>query len=545
MIFVLGKNVKINIWEKHENTRLRLKTRKHLTFGMKTLKCENMKILKCENTKILKCKNSTGLKSVFVFLCFCVFVLISHASIASINENEITYAVYFTGVGCSHCAKTDPVVLKQLPQEYENFVVIEYEIYQQKNNAVLFNQCCENYDLPMCRPFGPTPCKGIPLICFSDSHNDILTGDSPILKNVEDKLSTVKNNQCALLDGPVSFIDLDFNQLPGNPKIWINNKILIKNSDQTFDNQILKNLFLQDDIKAVLNNQNYNITKPQSVMLSGGKVEFKQAINLGGWTFQWNGDNDLTDSAGNTDGNQNGQNNIIDIKFDPTWAKIISLAVVDAVNPCALAVLVLMLTAIIAYNPRNRKNIILAGLAFVASVFIMYLIYGLIIIKFLQLIQALTAARLWLYKILGTAAIILGILNIIDFIKYKPGRLGTEMPLFMRPKAQKIISGITSPSGAFSVGIFVTLFLLPCTIGPYIIAGGILSAQEIVKTLPPLLLYNLIFVAPMLVIIGIVYWGFKRVEDISAWKEKNISKLHLVAGVIMLGLGVAMVMGLV
>ncbi len=504
-------------------------------------KKQRMETLKHKNTKTQK--QLSILKIVFVFLFFCFFVLTPHASIASISENEITYAVYFTGIGCSHCAKTDSVVLKQLLQEYENFIVIEYEIYQQRNNAILFDQCCENYDLPICRPFGPTPCKGIPLICFSNSHNDILTGDSPILKNIENKLSTVKNNKCALLDGPVNFADLDFNQLPGSPKIWINNKILIKNSNQTFDNRVLKDLLLQDNIKTALNNQNYNITKPQPVMLSGSKVEFEHAINLAGWIFQWNGDTGLMDSSGNTNSDQNGQNNITDIKFDPTWAKIISLAVVDAVNPCALAVLILMLTAIIAYNPHNRKNIILAGLAFVASVFIMYLIYGLIIIKFLQLIQALTAARLWLYKILGTAAIILGILNIRDFIKYKPGRLGTEMPLFMRPKAQKIISGITSPKGAFSVGIFVTLFLLPCTIGPYVIAGGILSATEIVKTIPPLLLYNLIFVAPMLIIIGIVCWGFKRVEDISVWKEKNISKLHLVAGVIMLGLGVAMVMG--
>jgi len=495
---------------------------------------------------------------IFLFLCFCIFVLTPQAGIASISENEITYAVYFTGVGCSHCAKTDPVVLKQLLQEYKNFVVIEYEIYQQKNNAVLFNQCCENYDLPACRPFGPTPCKGIPLICFSDSHNDILTGDSPILKNIENKLSTVKNNQCALLGEPISFADLDFNQLPGSPKIWINNKILIKNSDQIFDNKILKSLLLQNDIKTVLNNQNYNTIKPQPVMLSGGKVEFEQAINLAGWTFQWNGGESLTGNAGGTGNDQNGQNSPSDIKFDPTLAKIISLAVVDAVNPCALAVLVLMLTAIIAYNPHNRKNIILAGLAFVASVFVMYLIYGLIIIKFLQLIQAMTAVRLWLYKILGAAAIILGILNVKDFIqgvgckacesgpcKTPKERPMTEMPLNWRPKVKKIISGITSPAGAFSVGIFVTLFLLPCTIGPYIIAGGILSAMEIIKTLPPLLLYNLIFVAPMLIIIGIVYWGFRRVEDISVWKEKNISKLHLVAGIIMLGLGVAMVMGLV
>jgi cytochrome c biogenesis protein CcdA len=67
--------------------------------------------------------------------------------------------------------------------------------------------------------------------------------------------------------------------------------------------------------------------------------------------------------------------------------------------------------------------------------------------------------------------------------------------------------------------------------------------MEMLQTLPPLLLYNLIFVAPMLIIVGVVYLGFKKVDDISAWKEKNITRLHLVAGLIMLVLGVAMILG--
>jgi len=226
-----------------------------------------------------------------------------------------------------------------------------------------------------------------------------------------------------------------------------------------------------------------------------------------------------------------------------TLTKIISLAAVDAVNPCALAVLTLMLIAIITYNPKNRKNVLLAGLAFVVSVFSMYFFYGLIIVKFLQIVQALTSIRLILYKILGGIALIIGVLDIKDFFFYKPGGFATEMPLSLRPKVKKIISGITSPKGAFSVGLFVTLFLLPCTIGPYIIAGGILSVFEVLETIPWLLLYNVIFVSPMVAITLIVYGGFSRVEDVSSWKEKNIRRLHLTAGIIMFLLGLAMIMG--
>ena len=119
------------------------------------------------------------------------------------------------------------------------------------------------------------------------------------------------------------------------------------------------------------------------------------------------------------------------------------------------------------------------------------------------------------------------------------------MPMFLRPKVKKIISGVSSPKGAFLVGIFVTLFLLPCTIGPYIIAGGILSALEILKSLPYLLIYNFVFVLPMLAITLIVYLGLSKVEDISGWKERNIRYLHLTAGIIILALGIAIILGIV
>ncbi len=220
--------------------------------------------------------------------------------------------------------------------------------------------------------------------------------------------------------------------------------------------------------------------------------------------------------------------------------KVVSLAIADAVNPCEFAVLTMLLVSIIAYNPHKRANIIWAGLAFSAAVFIMYLVYGLFIIKSFQLMQGITSVRPFLYKALGGIALVLGLLQIKDFFSYKVGSFGTEMPMSWRPKVKKIIAKVTSPTGAFVVGLFVTLFLLPCTIGPYIILGGMLSFMEIVKTLPALLLYNAIFISPMLMITLIVYFGLSGVKDVQNWKDKNIRYLHLIAGLIILGLGVAM-----
>ena len=225
-----------------------------------------------------------------------------------------------------------------------------------------------------------------------------------------------------------------------------------------------------------------------------------------------------------------------------TLPKIVSLAIADAINPCAFAVLLLMLVSIMAYNPGNRKSILLAGAAFIGSIFVMYFLYGLLFIKLFQTLHALTAVRFWLFRVLSVAAIVFGALNIRDFIRYKPGGIGTEMPLFMRPRVKKIMSGITSPKGALLTGVIVTVFLLPCTIGPYIIAAGILSVYGIAETMPTLLLYNLIFVVPLIVIVISVYFGTSKVHDFYKWKEKNINKMHLVAGITILGIGIYMLL---
>jgi hypothetical protein len=228
-----------------------------------------------------------------------------------------------------------------------------------------------------------------------------------------------------------------------------------------------------------------------------------------------------------------------------TIPKVLSLAAVDAVNPCAFSVLLLLLVSIIAYNPGNRRKILYAGLAFTGSVFAMYFVYGLVFIQFFQIIEAIGQVRIYLFRGLAIAAIVFGALNIRDFIRYKPGGVGTEMPIMMRPRVKKILNKITSTKGAAVAGIIVTVFLLPCTVGPYIIAAGILSVFDMIETAPVLLLYNLVFVLPFLGIMGGVYLGMGRVHDVYVWKERNIGKLHLIAGCIILGLGIFMLLGIV
>jgi cytochrome c biogenesis protein CcdA len=437
-------------------------------------------------------------------------------------------AVYFTGIGCPHCAKTDPVILEQLLKEFPDLVIIEYEIYQQSENAPLLYIFNLQYNSGL----------GVPLIIFNKAQH--IRGDIPILNNIKAVIQGMKENSCPLPDGSsIGFEDLDVNDLPGKPKIWLKDKILVY-SEGGGDGELLREVLLTENLSATLKGKAYQTLEAKPIPLSGKYVNFDNAIKIDGWIFQWRGEA-IEEKIGEIKVPKAEQVIVSEL----TFAKIVSLALVDAINPCALAVLTLMLIGILTYNPKVKRNVLFAGLAFTSSVFLIYLFYGLILIKFFQLVQLLTSIRLILYQLLGLGAIGLGILQIKDFVKYKPGGFLTEMPLKWRPRVKKIISKIASPKGAFLIGAFVTIFLLPCTIGPYIIASGILSVLELLRTIPWLLLYNLIFVFPMIAITLIVYLGVKKIEDISGWKEKNIRYLHLIAGIVIFLLGVGMIFGLV
>lgn len=227
-----------------------------------------------------------------------------------------------------------------------------------------------------------------------------------------------------------------------------------------------------------------------------------------------------------------------------TFWRITTLALADSVNPCAIAVLAMILMALLIQNPDRRKKVLYGGLAFVAAVYIGYLVYGVIIIQFFRLFaEFLRESSTYVFKGLAILAMVLGALNIKDFFYYKKGGIATEMPIAIRPRVKRLIQGVTSPTGAFIIGFLVTLFLLPCTIGPYIIASGLLVNLGTLGALPWLLYYNIVFVLPMLIIVGLIYFGVTKVDQVSGWKERNIRKLHLIAGILLFLVGVALLMG--
>jgi cytochrome c biogenesis protein CcdA len=223
--------------------------------------------------------------------------------------------------------------------------------------------------------------------------------------------------------------------------------------------------------------------------------------------------------------------------------QITGLALADSVNPCEIALLAMVLTTILIQNPEKKKKVLYAGFAFVLAVFLGYLAYGLILVQvFNSVAEFMRQYSHIIYNVLAIISMLLGALNIKDYFYYKKGSFATEMPIFLRPRAKRIIDKMTSAWGAFILGFVVTLFLLPCTAGPLIVASGLLSNLGLLGAMPWLLYYDLVFVLPMIIIVLIVYFGFAKVDEVSGWKERNIKRLHLISGVLLFLVGLAILM---
>jgi len=216
---------------------------------------------------------------------------------------------------------------------------------------------------------------------------------------------------------------------------------------------------------------------------------------------------------------------------------LIGAALVDAINPCAFAVLIILMATVL--NTKGKKQALGAGLLFSLAVFISYLLMGFGVYSVITIFNLPKIISL----VVGGIAILIGLANLKDAFWY--GKVFImEVPLSWRPQMKSILKHVTSPLGALGAGFLVSLFLLPCTSGPYIVILGLLAEKvETVKTIYLLFLYNIIFVAPMILItLAVSYFGVKA-KKLEEMRQENLRLLHFWAGVIMVGIGWYLISG--
>jgi len=229
-----------------------------------------------------------------------------------------------------------------------------------------------------------------------------------------------------------------------------------------------------------------------------------------------------------------------------TLGIIIGAALIDSINPCVFGALIFLI-AFMTRVFKSRAKMLIGGLLYTAVVYITYLVLGFGILQF----TIGTGFAGIFYLVVASIAIFAGVLEIKDYFWY-----GKGFSLQMIPGGAARLKYYTNKIAQLEkthisilyilmalLGVFVVLIELPCTGAPYFAILGLLAQGTYATAVPLLLLYNFVFVIPLLMVIVISYLGVssKRLE---IWRKKNRGAMRLMIGAFLIALGVFMLFSL-
>ncbi len=209
---------------------------------------------------------------------------------------------------------------------------------------------------------------------------------------------------------------------------------------------------------------------------------------------------------------------------------VIVAGLVDGINPCAFAVMVFLLVSIMSIS--SKKRMLQVGLVYIGAIFIFYFLSGL---GLFALVQVSGFSRIFAL-VAATVAFVAGALMIKDALY---GGTGSRLviPESKKDTITRYVKEATLPA-TFVLGILVGMFELPCTGGIYLAIISLLSQEmTIMAGLPLLLLYNILFVVPLIIILAIVYFGLPP-ERLEAWRTENRVIVRLAMGCLMIAIGI-------
>lgn len=232
----------------------------------------------------------------------------------------------------------------------------------------------------------------------------------------------------------------------------------------------------------------------------------------------------------------------MDIAENLTLGIVIGAALVDSINPCVFGVLIFLL-AFLTKVFKSKSQMLIGGLLYSGVVYATYLLLGFGVLKVAVSVDIANA----FYWVAASIAIIAGVLEIKDYFWY-----GKGFSLQMIPGASTRIKKYTQfvertqkkhPAVgllmAGLLGVFVVLVELPCTGAPYFAVLALLSKGSYATAVPYLLIYNFVFVVPLLIIILIAYFG--RGGKLEAWRKEHRGLMRLVMGLFLIFLGLYMI----
>lgn len=217
---------------------------------------------------------------------------------------------------------------------------------------------------------------------------------------------------------------------------------------------------------------------------------------------------------------------------------VIINGLIDSFNPCAIGVLIFYLTLILSLKLK-RHLFISFGIFYILATYATYFLIGLGLLRVMHLFGVHNFFG-WLAAFL---VLLVGLHNLKDYL-WPNFRIPWLSSFLNRCRIPKWKPQVTILS-AITLGILIGLCEFPCSGGIYLATVSMLSLKQTFwQGLSYLLLYNLMFIMPLVVLFASV--GNKPVFNyMQKLQSNNFSRIKLIMALSMIVSGILLLIWLI
>ena len=215
------------------------------------------------------------------------------------------------------------------------------------------------------------------------------------------------------------------------------------------------------------------------------------------------------------------------------------LGLIDGFNPCAMWVLLFLISMLIGM--KNKKRMWIIGLTFLGS---SALVYMLIMLSWLNIVVSV-ATSIWVRNLIACIAIIGGIVNLVNFFKHQDSGCSVvdekkRKSVFSRiKKFTQEKSLILALIGAVALAFSVNIIELACSAGLPLVYTQLLAINNITGF--GAFLYVLLYIIFFLLDDLIIFFIAMKTMEVTGFSTKYSKYSHLVGGLLMVLIGILLI----
>ena len=395
------------------------------------------------------------MKKIVSFILLLILSIGCFITPVNAKDGETVTLYLFYGYSCPHCA-SEKEFLNKIKNDYENFEIVQYEVWKDPENQQLLNKVKEEMGIDR---------NGVPVTIIGET---VIVGWSDALEGkIERAIEYYRDND---------YVDA-VGQIRSGTYVKTEKEESFEEEEEKTDAEV------SVDVPIL------------------GKVNLKNVS--------------LSTAA-------------------------LVLGLIDGFNPCAMWVLLFLISMLIGMKDKKRMWAI--GLTFLVS---SALVYMLIMMSWLNLVVSV-ATSIWVRNIVAGIAIVGGGINLYNGLKRQNSGCSVvnekkRKSVFERiKKFTKEKSLILALIGAVALAFSVNIIELACSAGLPLVYTQLLAINNITgfTSFWYILLYIIFFLLDDLV----VFFIAMKTMEVTGFSTKYSKYSHLIGGILMIGIGLLLIL---